>query len=386
MALISPILDDRSFAQLKDELVRRIPVYTQEWTDYNETDPGIALLELFAYLGESVLYRFNQIPETTKIEFLRLLGVQARPARPATAVIAGTTELAAGVQIPLRHRRHRRQGSVPHQRRDLRLAARLRRGRQGRSARPAGAAGRRRHRHSRYRAEKARRADALARAGLAPAAGRRVLRHDPAGHRPERPGRRTARRLDHAGPVAVDRGAAQEDHRPRAPARPEPVRRSGLRRGGRPALRLAPARSRSDTGLSQRRSDRRPSPDGVAAVERPGSRRDHLRGGQRHHPRPGHHRSGGTAPAAPATRSRHAAAGHRGRDQPAPAGRREAGGSGGGLDQRRPAQGRPPQRRDPQGALGRAQRGPGRAVPGGRARAARHRDRRRRRSGTRSHS
>ena len=56
MTLISPILDDRSFAQLKDELVRRIPVYTKEWTDHNETDPGIALLELFAYLGESVLF------------------------------------------------------------------------------------------------------------------------------------------------------------------------------------------------------------------------------------------------------------------------------------------------------------------------------------------
>ena len=101
MTLISPILDDRSFAQLKDELVQRIPVYTKEWTDHNETDPGIALLELFAYLGESVLYRFNQIPETTKIEFLRLLGVQARPARPAAAIITGTTVLAAGVQIPL---------------------------------------------------------------------------------------------------------------------------------------------------------------------------------------------------------------------------------------------------------------------------------------------
>ena len=110
----------------------------------------------------------------------------------------------------------------------------------------------------------------------------------------------------------------------------------------------------------------------------PGRDATTLAGGQRHHPRPGHHRSGRAPPAAPATRSRHAAAGHRGRGQPAPAGRREAGGSGGGLDQRRPAQGRPPQRRDPQGALGRAQRGPGRAVPGGRARAARHRDRRRR--------
>ena len=99
MALISPILDDRSYAQLREELLRRIPIYTKEWTDYNASDPGIALLELFACLGESLLYRFNQIPDTTKIEFLRLLGVQPRPARPASVLLAASTELPAGVQI-----------------------------------------------------------------------------------------------------------------------------------------------------------------------------------------------------------------------------------------------------------------------------------------------
>ena len=100
MALTSPILDDRSFEALKKELLQRIPVYTREWTDHNESDPGIALLELFAYLGESVLYRFNQIPETTKIEFLRLLGVRPRRAAPAQALLAATTDLAAGATIP----------------------------------------------------------------------------------------------------------------------------------------------------------------------------------------------------------------------------------------------------------------------------------------------
>ena len=99
MALISPILDDRSFQQLREELLRRIPVYTPEWTDHNESDPGIALLELFAYLGESVLFRFNQIPDTTKLEFLRLLGVQPRPAQPAQVLLTATTQLPAGVQI-----------------------------------------------------------------------------------------------------------------------------------------------------------------------------------------------------------------------------------------------------------------------------------------------
>ncbi|SEI82523.1 putative baseplate assembly protein [Demequina mangrovi] len=99
MALIGPILDNRTQRELRDELVRRIPAYTKQWTDHNESDPGIALLELFAHLGESLLYRFNQIPETTRIEFLRLLGVQPRPARAAEVLLAAGTEQPAGVQV-----------------------------------------------------------------------------------------------------------------------------------------------------------------------------------------------------------------------------------------------------------------------------------------------
>jgi predicted phage baseplate assembly protein len=99
MALISPILDNRTFEQLYDELVDRIPVYMPEWTNHNESEPAIALLELFAHLGESLLFRFNQIPDTTKLAFLRLLGVQPRPAQPARVLLAATTELAQGVQL-----------------------------------------------------------------------------------------------------------------------------------------------------------------------------------------------------------------------------------------------------------------------------------------------
>lgn len=99
MALTGPILDDRSYAQLRDELVRRIPVYAPEWTDHNESDPGIALIELFAYLGESILFRFNQIPDATKVAFLRLLGVRSRPSVSARALLALTTERSDGVQV-----------------------------------------------------------------------------------------------------------------------------------------------------------------------------------------------------------------------------------------------------------------------------------------------
>jgi hypothetical protein len=99
MALISPILDNRSYQQLRDELVKRITVFAPEWTDHNESDPGIALLELFAYLGESMLFQFNQIPDTTRLAFLRMLGVQPRIATTARVMLAVTTELADGVQI-----------------------------------------------------------------------------------------------------------------------------------------------------------------------------------------------------------------------------------------------------------------------------------------------
>ena len=99
MALVGPVLDDRTFAQLRDELVRRITVFTPEWTDHNPTDPGIALLELFAHLGESLLFRFNQIPDATKVAFLRLLGVQARPAQVARTLLAVQTERPDGVAV-----------------------------------------------------------------------------------------------------------------------------------------------------------------------------------------------------------------------------------------------------------------------------------------------
>ncbi len=82
MPIPNPILDDRSYQQLRDELVRRIPVYTPEWTDHNASDPGITLIELFAFLGENLLFRFNQIPETARLEFLRLLQIPMRPATP----------------------------------------------------------------------------------------------------------------------------------------------------------------------------------------------------------------------------------------------------------------------------------------------------------------
>jgi hypothetical protein len=101
MPLPNPLIDDRSYQQLRDELVRRIPVYMTEWTDFNASDPGITLIELFAFLGENLLFRFNQIPETTKLAFLKLLEIPLQPAVPSVGLVNMTPPDATGPLVLL---------------------------------------------------------------------------------------------------------------------------------------------------------------------------------------------------------------------------------------------------------------------------------------------
>ena len=87
MPIRPPALDDRGFDDLVADLVRRIPSHTPEWTDPRDGDPGRTLIELFAWLGDTILYRANLIPERQRLAFLRLLGQQMRPALPARGLV-----------------------------------------------------------------------------------------------------------------------------------------------------------------------------------------------------------------------------------------------------------------------------------------------------------
>src|SRR5689334_1533614 len=84
MPLPEPTLDDLRFQRdLVDEARRRIIRYCPEWTDYNVSDPGITLIELFAWMTEMIVYRLNLVPEKNHIKFMELLGVQLQPANSA---------------------------------------------------------------------------------------------------------------------------------------------------------------------------------------------------------------------------------------------------------------------------------------------------------------
>lgn len=86
MAINPPRLDDRGFDDLVEELLARIPAHTPEWVP-QQGDPGRTMLELFAWLADTILYRANLVPERQRLAFLRLLGQQLRAAEPARGLI-----------------------------------------------------------------------------------------------------------------------------------------------------------------------------------------------------------------------------------------------------------------------------------------------------------
>jgi predicted phage baseplate assembly protein len=87
MPIQPPALDDRSFADLVEEMLARIPAHAPEYTNPRLGDPGRTLIELFAFLADSILYRANLVPERQRLAFLRLLGAPMRPALAARGVV-----------------------------------------------------------------------------------------------------------------------------------------------------------------------------------------------------------------------------------------------------------------------------------------------------------
>ncbi|WP_079405767.1 putative baseplate assembly protein [Streptomyces sp. 3211] len=107
MALPSPNLDDRRFQQLVDEAKRYVQQRAPEWTDHNVSDPGVTLIETFAYLVDQLLYRLNRVPDKNYLAFLDLLDIQLYPPSAAVADVdfwlsapqPDTVTLPAGTEV-----------------------------------------------------------------------------------------------------------------------------------------------------------------------------------------------------------------------------------------------------------------------------------------------
>ncbi|MGS4947727.1 putative baseplate assembly protein [Meridianimarinicoccus sp. RP-17] len=92
MTLKAPNLDSRTFDDLVREARDRIPRYTPEWTNFNDSDPGMTLVKLHAWMTETILWELNRVPELNYIKFLDLVGITPRPARPARTRLKATLD------------------------------------------------------------------------------------------------------------------------------------------------------------------------------------------------------------------------------------------------------------------------------------------------------
>ena len=108
MTLPQVNLDDRRFQELVNEARQRISQACPEWTEHNVSDPGITLIEQFAWIADMLLYRLNRIPDKLHVALLDLLDIRlhgptsartelrfrlaAPPERPLE-IPAGTTEV-----------------------------------------------------------------------------------------------------------------------------------------------------------------------------------------------------------------------------------------------------------------------------------------------------
>jgi predicted phage baseplate assembly protein len=99
-SLPTPSLDDRTFQNLVDEAKRHVQRRCPEWTNHNVSDPGVTLIETFAWMTDLLLYRLNRVPERNYVKFLDLLGVTLFP--PAAARVDMSFRLSSHQPVPVR--------------------------------------------------------------------------------------------------------------------------------------------------------------------------------------------------------------------------------------------------------------------------------------------
>jgi phage-related baseplate assembly protein len=106
MAIDLEDLDDKTYDELVAEARAALPVLSPAWTDHNPSDPGIALVELFAWLTEMLVYRTGRVDEKSRRAFLRLLADPGDAALRA-AVDAGELDAATRATLAALRARHR---------------------------------------------------------------------------------------------------------------------------------------------------------------------------------------------------------------------------------------------------------------------------------------
>ena len=82
-----PQLDDLTYEQRVKRAVSRIPAMTDKWTDFNSHDPGITVLQMYAWLTDMLGYYMNATGDVHVEKYLKLLGIEPKAAKAAESFV-----------------------------------------------------------------------------------------------------------------------------------------------------------------------------------------------------------------------------------------------------------------------------------------------------------
>jgi len=102
MPIKPPNLDDRRYEDILGEARSLIPQYCPEWTNLGDADPGMTLVQLFAWMTELTIYRLNRVPDKTYIHFLNFIGEERRRARPSVVPVTFSPKAEGAIEVQAR--------------------------------------------------------------------------------------------------------------------------------------------------------------------------------------------------------------------------------------------------------------------------------------------
>ena len=90
------IPEDKTYEELLLEALMQIPFYSEEWTNFQPSDPGITILENLTAFEVLQGSRIHEVTPLVLKMLLRLVGFEARKGKCARILLA-----AEGVKEPL---------------------------------------------------------------------------------------------------------------------------------------------------------------------------------------------------------------------------------------------------------------------------------------------
>ena len=98
MSIPPPEPDSLRYQELFDEALRRIPTHSPQWTNFNQSDPGVTLVQLFAWVADALQYRLDTIPESHRA-ILRKFAARLRPCAAVLIIGRNKRDRSAPVQF-----------------------------------------------------------------------------------------------------------------------------------------------------------------------------------------------------------------------------------------------------------------------------------------------